>query len=211
MNSGSFCLSGKFLKSLLQFWIIILLDRKFLFGIFLLFRTLNASATPFWPIMFLLENLLIAFWVNWVCECASWEWVFCSLQFYGLAVCIPRWFLKRSVLEDSLSCAASRGWCVSRGTWIACSSWKSHTSVIPPPYAMLQLECGESSYTRLCIWRVHERSWVQDLPTLLSWTLFPHEKCKKLCWRFYQLTFRGKYLAYLIPLVIFFWIKWKQV
>lgn len=157
--------------------------------------------------MFLLENLLIAFWVKWVCDSVSWVWVCCSLPFCSLAVCIPRGFLKWTLLEASVSCAAPRGWCASCGAWIPCFSWRSHTSVIPPPDAMLQLGCGELSYTQLCIWHVHERSWVQDLPTLSSWTLFPHEKCKKLLWRFYQLTFRGKCPACLIPLMICFWIK----
>lgn len=108
---------------------------------------------------FLLENLLIAFWVRWVCDCVSWAWVCCSLPFCSLAVCIPRRFLKWSLLEASVSCVAPRGWCASCGAWIPCSSRRSHTSVIPPPNAVLQLECGELSYTRLCIWHVHERSW----------------------------------------------------
>ena len=210
MNSGSFCLSGKLLKSLLQFWIITLLDRKFLFGNFLLFQTWNTSATAFCPIRFLLENLLIAFWVKWVCECASWEWVFCSLQFYGLAVCIPRRFLKLSVWSLLFS-VQYQGVGVPHVGLKLLASHGRVTALWP----LLLMQCYSWSVmnhpTHGCVFDMFTRG--AEFRTFLHCCHEPSSLIKnvKLRWRFYHLTFRGKYLVYLIPLMIFFWIKWKQL
>lgn len=68
MNSFSFACLEKSLP-LLQFWGTALLGIVFVFFFFFfpLLSILWECTTPFWPVMFLLKNLVIVFWGGFLC------------------------------------------------------------------------------------------------------------------------------------------------